>query len=42
VNAIFPEEALPVEWANFTAIDATWYTDKGAARAKVDELKPAS
>src|SRR4029079_15532493 len=42
VNAIFPEEALPVEWANYTAIDATWYTDKGAARTKVDELKPTA
>ena len=40
VNAIFPEEALPVEWANYTAIDATWYTDKASARSTVDELKP--
>ena len=29
VNAIFPEESLPAEWANYTAIDATWFTDKG-------------
>jgi ferredoxin len=41
VNAIFPEESLPAEWANYTAIDATWFTDKAAARAAVDELKPA-
>jgi len=40
VNAIFPEESLPPEWANYTAIDATWYTDKAAARAEVDQLKP--
>ena len=40
VNAIFPEESLPPEWANYTAIDATWFTDKAAARASVDELKP--
>src|SRR6478735_2630959 len=33
VNAIFPEESLPPEWANYTAIDATWFTDKAAARA---------
>jgi len=33
VNAIFPEESLPAEWANYTVIDATWYTDKAAARA---------
>ena len=39
-NAIFPEESLPPEWANYTAIDATWFTDKAAARAAVDELKP--
>ena len=41
VNAIFPEESLPPEWANYTAIDATWYTDKAAARAAVDEAKPS-
>ena len=40
VNAIFPEESLPVEWAGYTAVDAVWYTDKAAARASVDELKP--
>ena len=40
VNAIFPEESLPPEWARYTVIDATWYTDKAAARAAVDELKP--
>jgi NAD-dependent dihydropyrimidine dehydrogenase PreA subunit len=31
VNAIFPEESLPAEWAKYTAIDATWFTDKAAA-----------
>ena len=40
VNAIFPEESLPPEWAGYTKIDAVWYTDKAAARAMVDELKP--
>jgi NAD-dependent dihydropyrimidine dehydrogenase PreA subunit len=40
VNAIFPEESLPTEWATYTQIDATWYTDKDAARAAVDEAKP--
>ena len=40
VNAIFPEETLPAEWVKFTAMDATWYTDKAAARAAVDEAKP--
>ena len=33
VNAIFPEESLPPEWANYAAIDMVWYTDKAAARA---------
>ncbi len=42
VNAIFPEESLPTEWAKYTKIDATWYTDKAAARAAVDAEKPAS
>ena len=37
-NAIFPEESLPVEWAQYTPIDATWYTDRQAARAEVDAL----
>jgi hypothetical protein len=41
VNAIFPEESLPPEWAKFTVIDATWYTDKAAARTAVDEIKPS-
>src|SRR3954465_5428763 len=39
-NAIFPEESLPPEWANYTQIDATWYTDKAAARTEVDSIKP--
>jgi len=40
VNAIFPEESLPTEWANYTKIDAVWFTDKATARAIVDEAKP--
>ncbi len=40
VNAIYPEDSLPAEWVAFTPIDATWYTDKDAARASVDEWKP--
>src|SRR3954449_5337858 len=40
VNAIFPEESLPTEWAQYTQIDATWYTDRAAAREEVDSLKP--
>ena len=40
VNAIYPEDSLPSEWANFTVINATWFKDKDAARAAVDEWKP--
>ena len=40
VTAIFPEDSLPPEWANYTAIDALWFKDKDAARAEVDALKP--
>jgi ferredoxin len=41
VNAIFTEDALPPEWAAYTEVNALWYTDKAAARAMVDQLKPA-
>jgi NAD-dependent dihydropyrimidine dehydrogenase PreA subunit len=40
VNAIFPEDQVPVEWANYTVIDATWFNDRGAAREAVDAAKP--
>ena len=40
VNAIFPEDQLPAEWANYTVMDATWFNDRDAARAAVDEAKP--
>jgi hypothetical protein len=41
VNAIFPEESLPAEWAEYTQMDAIWYTDKAAAREAVDAAKPS-
>jgi NAD-dependent dihydropyrimidine dehydrogenase PreA subunit len=40
VNAIFPEDQVPGEWAPYIQIDATWYTDRAAARAETDALKP--
>ena len=40
VNAIFPEDQVPAEWANYTVIDATWFNDRDAARAAVDAAKP--
>jgi ferredoxin len=39
VNAIFPEDSLPSEWANFTVINAQWFKDKDAARQAIDEWK---
>ena len=41
VNAIFPEESLPPEWAKYTLVDATWFTDRAAAREQLNVLKPA-
>jgi ferredoxin len=40
VNAIFPEDQLPAEWATYTVMDATWFTDRDAARTMVDTAKP--
>ena len=40
VNAIFPEESLPAEWANYTAINAVWFTDRASARVTLDAAKP--
>src|SRR5262249_36366014 len=41
VNPTFPEEPLPPEGPQYTHADATWYVDKGAARAMVEAAKPA-
>jgi ferredoxin len=40
VNAIFPEDSLPGEWAQFTELNARWFKDKDSARATIDEWKP--
>ena len=40
VNAIYPEDSLPAEWAKYTAVDAQWFKDKAGARATIDEWKP--
>ncbi|HUG02496.1 MAG TPA: ferredoxin family protein [Longimicrobiales bacterium] len=40
VNAIFPEDQVPTEWAAYTELNARWFKDKDSARATVDELKP--
>jgi NAD-dependent dihydropyrimidine dehydrogenase PreA subunit len=41
VTAIFAEDDVPAEQAAYTEIDALWFKDPEAARAKVAELKPA-
>ena len=40
VNAIFPEDQVPGEWATYTVMDATWFNDRDAAREMVDAAKP--
>lgn len=42
VEAIFTEDALPEKWAPYTEVNAVWFSDRAAARAQVDELKPAA
>ena len=41
VNAIFAEDDVPDDKKVFTEINALWYKDKDAARAKVDAAAPA-
>ncbi len=38
VGAIFADRDLPHEAAEFEALNALYFTDKEAARARVDEL----
>jgi NAD-dependent dihydropyrimidine dehydrogenase PreA subunit len=40
VTAIFAEDDVPADQAAYTEIDALWFKDPEAARAKVNELKP--
>ena len=40
VTAIFPEDDVPPEWEAYTEINALWFADKDAARARVAELAP--
>ena len=41
-SAIFREDRLPAEWADFAWVDAAWYRDPDAAREVVGELEPAA
>jgi ferredoxin len=38
VTAIYAEDDVPDNLKAYTEINAVWYTDKGAARAKVTEV----
>ena len=40
VTAIFSEDAVPDDQSEYTTINAIWFEDKEAARAKVNALKP--
>jgi len=41
VTAIFTEDDVPDNWKEYTPLNAQWYKDKAAVRAKVNQLKPA-
>ena len=41
VTAIFAEDDVPDDMKEYTALNVQWYKDKAAARAKVNQLKPA-
>ena len=40
VAAIHAEDAVPAGEEPFTAVNALWFADRAAARAKVDQLVP--
>ena len=41
VTAIFAEDDVPGDASMFKEINTGWFTDKAAARAKVNAIKPA-
>jgi NAD-dependent dihydropyrimidine dehydrogenase PreA subunit len=40
VTAIFAEDDVPDAQKEFTQLNAQWYKDKDAVRARINELKP--
>ena len=42
VTAIFAEDDVPDAQKEFTPLNAQWYKDPAAVRARVNELKPAA
>jgi ferredoxin len=41
VGAIFTADGPPAAPSAWTALNALWFTDRGAARAEVDRLAPS-
>ena len=41
VTAIFAEDDVPDDQTEYTELEVLWFKDKEAARARVNELKPA-
>jgi NAD-dependent dihydropyrimidine dehydrogenase PreA subunit len=40
VTAIFAEDDVPDDQKEYTELDAQWFKDKDAVRARINELKP--
>jgi NAD-dependent dihydropyrimidine dehydrogenase PreA subunit len=40
VTAIFAEEDVPDQWKEYIQLDAMWYKDPEAVRARINDLKP--
>ena len=41
VNAIFEGTSLPDNWSEYATLNAQWFEDKDAVRARINEIKPA-
>jgi len=41
VAAIFPEDSVPADQTKYTEVNALWFQDREAARAKINEWNPA-
>ena len=42
VTAIFAEDDVPDDQKEYTELDAKWFKEPDAVRARIDELKPRS
>ena len=40
VTAIFAEDDVPDQYKEYTELDAKWFKDRDAVRARINELKP--